>query len=274
MSAFLTPPGGTPTPAPPVNANTTFETIGIAGNGALTTVTTGAANTKGSYAYIGSTTNAWSGFFLNVGGAGVATLRFLMDVRIGGTTIILPDFYIRPGVAAATPLFIPLAIPASTLIEVRAQASAGTQSLPVALVGMVANSTTPPGFTQATALNADTANTFPSAPNIALQNSGPSWTQEVASTSGTYGAIYATADFNGTNLATAQDIAVDLATGSDASEVKFAEFVVRASAGTAGIQRAAAYFPIQIASGTRLTVGALAPTPGTDNIRVGLYGFF
>lgn len=94
-----------------------------------------AANTKGAYSEItSSTTNPIKGFILAVGTAGnvaLSTGNWFVDVAVGGAgseVVILPDWYLRStasadGILPAVSPIFPIEIPASTRIAVRAQST-------------------------------------------------------------------------------------------------------------------------------------------------------
>jgi len=272
VSGFFTAPGAASQPG---NPNATLESIGFAANGTPTQLTASAtANVKGSYATIGTTTSAWCGFFLHIGVASASTARFLLDIRIGGATVILPDFFVMPGTNIAGRVYVPLQIPASTLVEGRVQCSStGSQTISFAMTGSVASASLAPGFTQATALNVDTTNSRPSTIDIAETTSLTlPLTQLTASTAATYGAFIAVASASTATPGTAQHVTPVFATGASSSEVEFGRMLVNALNTTAGINHGYQYLSHSVASGTRLSAGALAAATG-DNIRVGLYGF-
>jgi hypothetical protein len=102
-----------------------FETLGEA-TGEGTTVT--AANgSKGSYATIGTTGFEYSGFWLVVSPANSSGFR--IDVAVSASDVIVfPDLGLdaRASGANASPvnIWVPIAVPASTAIKVRAQSTA------------------------------------------------------------------------------------------------------------------------------------------------------
>lgn len=256
----------------PSNPNITYEPLGFGASGAMTSLTSGGSNnTKGSYGSIGTTSSAWCGFWLNTGIANIATARYLLDIRVGSSTIILPDYYIHAGTTAAINCFVPLKVAANTLIEARIQSQTASNTLRVALNGILASSTLPPGFDAATALNVDTSATTPSTTNVPASSS-VSWTQLVASTAATYGAIMSASDTTTTAWTTAQDYTIILATGASSSEVEFFRYDAHTQAGTGLCQRSEGLAQKSIASGTRISAACLAATPNSDNARVAIYG--
>lgn len=269
MSVYISNAMGSSQPA---NPNITYEPLGFGTSGAMTSLTSGgSSNTKGSYGSIGTTSNAWCGFLLCTGTANIATARYLLDIRIGSSTIILPDYYIHAGTTASINRFVPLQVPTGTLIEARIQSQTASNTLPVAINGIVASTSLPPGFTQATALNVDTTSTTPSTTNVPASSS-VSWTQLVASTASTYGAIMSSSDTTTTAWTTAQDYTIILATGASPSETEFFRYTAHTQAGTGLCQRSEGLAQKSISSGTRLSAACLAATPNSDNARVALYG--
>lgn len=254
----------------PANPNKHRERIGYGTDGLKVLVTAGTANTKGNYATIGTTTSALCGFWLDVGLASSAGARYILDVRIGGATVILPNFFLHPGATIFCPIYIPLQIPAATLVEVRTQSGTASATLRIGISGVVADVAIPAGFTQATALLGDLTSTLPSTINVPLAST-IAWTTQLT-TAADYGALLVTFDSNGA-IVTAQDVGVTLATGLAAAEVEFALLSGYFTASSSSCQRGQGLIEKAIASGTRLSAGALAVTPGTDNIRVGLHGF-
>lgn len=263
--------------ASPTNPNYTLEVGGISSSGVLTSFTSGAANTAGSYGtLIASTAAAWAGFFLIPGSAATSTTRFMINIRIGGSTVILPDFYVRPATSVIDEIFIPLQVPVGSLVEANVRCSSATTAMGLGIQGIPASGAPFLGFTQATALNADTTNTRPSATDVPFASAAPSpFTQLVASTAAQYGALLAVLDGNATSPATTQDIFGVLATGASGSETQFAGRIPgRSSISSATVARTPHHlFERVVASGSRLSGTILCNTPGTDNGRIGLYGF-
>lgn len=255
------------------NPNDTYEALGYGTDGSLTLLTAaGSGNTKGSYATVGTTANAWAGFYIDIGNPNTAANRYILDIRTGGATIIMPDLYIQPGASSSGRVFVPLAVASGVLIEARVQCQTASGTLRIALSGRIASASTPPCYAQATALNADTTNTRASTTNVPYASSLGSYTQLIASTAATYGALLAVAADNGT-MATTQQTAHIVATGAAASEVALGRIAAGAANAAPIMPRGFRLFEQGISSGTRIAAASLAATPGTDNARIGLYGF-
>lgn len=258
----------------PSNPDVALESVGLTAYGG-TTVTSGSSNTKGSYASLGTTSNNWSGVWVCWTTASSSSARYLVDIRIGGSTVWIPDLYIAPSSAAVGPtgcLYLPLLLASGTAIDARCQSSVGSATLPISVVGVVASSATYPGFTTMTALNPDTTNTICGAAAIPIDNG---WDEIVASTSTTYGSLLALVGRASTAPGTGAYAAlVSVGTGAAASETAIIQ-------GSAWMGSTAPYMVNQalprrdksIASGTRLSAKAAASSPGSDGLTVGLYGF-
>lgn len=262
----------------PVNPDNSFESLGFGTSGALTNVLGGAANTKGSYSTIGTTSNQWSGFWLIGGQSDNAGARVLADVSIdNGSTVKVPNVYLRPGsggnASNSTALFFPINVPSSSVIRVRMQDSSGGTNMGFAVRGVITNANSPPCFDNAEALTAVTATTRASSINTALVSS-VAWTEQVASTARAYGAMMMLPG-DSTVDPTNQIMNLALATGAAASETEVwrqALSVLAANPYYRGddtqlIQKS-------FASGVRLSACALAASPGTSTVCVGLYGFY
>ncbi len=270
MSGFFFTPGGSSQPA---NPNITFEDIGFTSNGALTSVTAaGSTNTKGSYATIGTPSANCSGFWLHLGISPTIAHRFLMDLRVNSSTIILPDYYLQANNGMHARQFIPLKLTASQLVEARVQCSAASGTVTMAMSCVQASMSLAPGFDAATDLNTLSGNTLADDTNVPLQSTVSSYTQLVASTGANYGALLVAVSHNNTNLVTAQGATVIIATGGSGSEVPIARFALHNNTGATGVLAVNHTIQKAIASGTRLSAAVLANTPGTDNVRVGLWG--
>jgi hypothetical protein len=262
----------------PVNVNASYEDLGYGTDGSLTLVTGGAVHVKGTYVTLGTTANAWAGFELEIGDPSNAGNRHLIDIKIGGVAVVngtsgISNIYAQPAVSSGR-LRFPMAIAAGQTIEASIQSSTASGTLRLAATGRIANANTPPMFTTCTTLTTmDTAATRAAAGNITLASTLGTWTQLVASTGSTYGALLAVFGDNGTTPATAQQITAVIGTGAAPSEVALGRVAGHTATSSFLVSRMARLFETNIGSGTRIVAAALATTPGTDAIRAGLYGF-
>lgn len=259
----------------PGNPDISYEALGYtSGTGVMTSVASGSpANTKGSYVTIGTTTNAWCEFELQIWYNNNAF--FTMDLRIGGV-VLLPDLWVGGGQWFGCNYRVPLRVPAGTLIEARCQATTATNPLNIGLVGTIAHTSLPPGFAAGERINPANGTNFPNATNIPFSSSGPTWTQLAATTPRAYGAVLAGASYNGTNPGTLQNIkpviGVDPAAGG--SYVEYGFWNTHAQNSSAGINWNNRLFEQDIPAGASVAGAVRANTPGTDNARFWMIGFY
>lgn len=263
----------------PTNPNVTYEAAGFGSDGAGTTVTAGASNTKGSpsAALINPTTSNWTGLIFYAAAISAANQRWLFDISFdNGSTWAIQNVYAALS-ATGQPLLalkIPLIVASGAVIKVQAQCSTAAATVRVAVEGIVGGATNAPGFTTFTNLLADTSTTRPSSINVPFDDDGSSgWTELIPSTAATYGALLAVVDSNGTALGAIQAGTVMLATGTNPNETEFARWMVGFSTATIGVSRGwASPIETSIASSQRISAQIRVATPGTDNGRIGLYG--
>lgn len=256
------------------NATTTTEALT-----AQTVTANASANTKGSASTsLGTTAAAWSGFYVYLYNAANSAHRYLVDISFdNGSTWAVSDLFCHPATATTgTPLvryFIPLQVASGAVVVARCQASTGASSVTCWITGEVADSDRPPGFTVFEALNIDTTNTRPSATDVALN--GGSWVSLVDPTSNAYSAILSSVGDNGA-MAAANQFLVQLAAGTSGGggETEFARYLGSvASSVPLPRMQASPLFPVSVASGARISAQTSgAASPGTDSVRIGLYG--
>ena len=259
-----------------LNLNNAEEALGFATDGTTTLVTAGGSNnTKGTYVSFGTSANDWAGFWLYLGQGSASAGRYILDVRQGGATVIVPDLYVEPGQSLAPVLYwIPMAVTAG-LIEVRCQAENSSRTIRVGIVGIIRNSQSAPMYTTMTALNVDTTNTRASATDIVMQNSaGTTYGTLSASLPSTAGGFLFVPGGTGTSPATSQQTGFQFATGAAASEVPFAWHSTWISNAAASFSnRAPKFIEHTVASGARISVKPTVATPGTDAMRCAAYAF-
>lgn len=252
----------------PANPDIAYEPLGYGTDGALTPVVAGASvSVKGSYVTIGTTVNAWAGFYLEVSQV-TASARYALDIRAGGTTIIVPDFYVEG--AGNTRVFIPLQVAAGTLLEARSQCTNASSTMRIAVSGRIAAANIPPAFTTMTALTTFDTGTRPSTTAVPTAAT-IAWTQLVASTAAAYGALLIQVG-QGTIPATQQQATAYIAIGGAGSEVQIARMAAFAQTSSPSFVRAYRLIEKAIAAGTRLSAAMLAPA-ADNGPRVSIHGF-
>lgn len=278
MASYVT--GGGTSGGSPVNLNNTYESLGFTTSFVGTACTSGNGSKGSASATLGTTSAAYSGFWLHVTWASTSNSRYLADVSFdGGSTWAIQNFYAEPnssGMSTAAYWF-PMNVPNGSDIRIRSQ-STGTTTFRAWVQGALTNANSLPMFNTFTALNADTTNSRPSGGDITMvANGSTTFTTLVASTAAEYGAIMAVIGAPSTGaVTTGQMVMLNVATGAAASEV----VIGRLAAGAQ--QASAASFRTQggvtllktIAAGTRLSAQVQSNTQGANDLAVvGLYGF-
>ncbi|MES2034889.1 MAG: hypothetical protein V4466_12000 [Pseudomonadota bacterium] len=207
-----------------VNPNTTYEWLDAATAGGKT-VTTGAANTNGGYAIIGTSTHDYSAITLLFSQAASASNRYLCILSIdGGSTALTPPIFVNQNnTSGYFRINLPLAISSGAQFAMKCQSSAATSTLKIIVVGTVKTATGAPGFSVMEALTtADTSATLPSTtPSISLTSG--LWVA-IATSSQAYGAVLCIIGNTATApTGTADDYSALLGTGAAGSEVAVME---------------------------------------------------
>jgi len=258
------------------NLNNAYELLGFNGTtGAGVGLTSGVVNTKGTGAAIGTTSSAWAGFWMVLGVGNTAGNRYMIDLSDdgGSTWAMVPNYFWWPATSGGPAMvWVPLAVAASTVIHARCQSNAASATTSVALIGAVDNAQSAPMYTTMTALNTDTATTLPST-DVPLNGAG--YTTLVASTAAQYGAFHLVLSYNGTQPGTSQALLAYLASGAAFSEADFAYMPGHGLAANPQAHRNFTPMPfdVTVASGQRISAKIIANMTGTDNYRIGVYGF-
>lgn len=275
---LISPPSAGSTPA---NVDNTYESLGFSSTFVGTPCTAGNGSKGSASATLGSTSAAWSGFWLYIAWSSTSNSRYLMDIsKDGGSTWFVANFYVEPSISgtAVSMFWFPLNVASGCDLRIRSQSNGAAQTFRAWVRGVVTNSNSRPLFSTFTALNADTTNSRPSGSDITMVASGSTTFSElVASTAATYGALAAVlAAPSGGAVTTNQMVMLALASGAAAAEAIFARH------GNAANSASAASFRTQpgllvdkaIPAGTRLSCQVFSNTQGAnDKALVGLYGF-
>lgn len=269
MSGFTPLGGGS---SKPNNPALTYEALGFS-SGAGVTLTAGSANVLGSYATIGTTSNALCGFYIDVVNFSNTSARYQVNVRTGGSTVILSNYQIVPSLGSIR-VRVPIAIATSTLVEMALRSSSATATCKAMIVGIIDSSTTAAGLSSATDLvGASTASTYAGTADVPISDT---WTELVASSAATYSAILPVVSISPTaNPTVGQSTGLIIGTGASSSEVQFGPSQIFTLSGTSPFAVLASLIPIEasISSGTRIAAKLTASNNATgDVLRVGLWG--
>lgn len=273
MSAFYgAPAGGTSLTSQP-----TLETLG-GGTGTGTTVTGGAADTKGSYATLGTTTFAWEGFDLLMQGGGNADV-FRVDVAYnsGSDTIVVADvfFDITASAVMSHRIWCPVQIPSGAAVKVRCQSDGGaSRTLIVIATGYSAGkggATGKSGIISLTDYGTAGADTLPANPVTMTGQTFTAWTDLCASTSATVIEFWAHVSRHGDSTRTTSQILIEIGVGAAAAEVKIG--AMESEQNTSGIYNSSCNFPCYIPSGSRISYRVqTSDNTTTDSISIGAVG--
>jgi len=260
--------------SPSANLDVDFEILGLTSDGTGTQVTTGSSNTKGSYVTMGTSSFDYCGITLVIGPQSTAADRYLFDVSFdNGTTAHISNVFnqIAAGNGMSFFYFDKVKATSSSIIRVRAQSSSATRNVNVYVIGWKRTANDPPGFTSCTNIVADTTTSFASTVDLTLDNT---WIQHVASSADKYSAFALGFGHNGSAPSTQQSARVSLGTGASSSEVElFAQGVVIGTGSPYFRGQGISQFKKTVNAGTRISLRANATTPGTDALRVAIYGF-
>jgi hypothetical protein len=239
-------------------AGTRSEVLGNPGTGEGTTVTTGVANTKGSYADLGTATFAYAGMVLMVSSVSGARVRLDLAVDTGGgNQIVVEDLFMDftgGGIAAAVHVVLPIHVPSGATIRARAQSNGSGISLRAMLIGYAMDT---PGFSrvrQVKPLNAwggSAASATDPASFVALTgNTYTAWTEVTASAPDQCFGLLVALGNNGATARGNTRIVVDIGVGGAGSEVLIGTIMVGQTANGPGAM--SAMMPVHVAAGSRV----------------------
>lgn len=230
-----------------------------------TTITSGAANTKGSYTELAaSSAFACNGVYIEVLASTLSTgRRFLLDIATGAAaseSVVIPNIIVEGGLGTSSlqggvTIYFPLAIASGTRISARCQDSTGSGTIIMAITLIAAGDT--PGCAAFTANGANTGTSAGASidPGGTVDTKG-AYTELVASTAAV--SQYAVLVIHGAaNSAPAgYQWAIDIATGAAASEVVLAPDLRNGTSTSGGKIARSFSFPTYIAASTRIAVRA------------------
>lgn len=262
----------------PLNEDTDYEFVafGVQDQGGVSLGSAGVTNTKGTPVQVtAATADDWAGFDLIV--FSNLNVRSLIDISISGNsfaTPAVPNLYMRPSAGGAgdgrCEAYIPLNVPAASDIYARIQNPSTGVNTPVAIRGRKRSAKSPPCFDVMEALVS--GSTTHAGATVSMTNSVV-WTEIVASTSQTYGALLTILGEESSITANKKG-GLRLAVGSSGSEVEFWRQTWRAATGNPLI-RSDGYRLIEktIPAGSRISACVITDMPNSDTASVGLWGF-
>lgn len=257
----------------------TYETIGeVAASTNGTTVTAGAANTKGSYAELVASSGITCHEFILEVVTQSAAASYLLDIATGGAgseTVVLSNILVGQGGSGRGSTFIrlPLSIPSGTRISARCQST--TASATMNIMGHLVNHVSLGSPTWDTM-----GNTTADSGGIQIDPGGTAhtkgaWVEIVASSSALFNLLALFISNQGNSVASSAQWFFDIGTGAGGAETPIiSDIPFRATAAADDINPSAYLFPVSIAAGTRIAVRAQCSTADatdrlTDVILVG-----
>lgn len=255
-------------------------TAGSATSG--TTVTAaGSANTKGSWASLGTPSFQYE--FVNVGVMQVAASAKMFDLGIndgsGNWHVIAGDLHL-PGNKQADLMWsyaLPLRVKSGQELGMRVQASTASHTLICSITGFSKGVNGAPGYSRLERISTSGTSRGTNVDAGATANTKGAWAQLNASTSNAYDALYCVLGFGGDTSRTATATALlDIGVGAAASEqVLIENYFLRWSTTNDGPELNVGVLPIPIGSSKRV-VARLACSDTVDGDRdldINLYGF-
>jgi len=245
-----------------------FQTVGAdtaASTG--TTMTGGAANTKGAYAeVVASTAFDAHGLLVIFSNGSASYLDYLVDVAVGASgleTIIAENLHAGAGDGAqtidATGYLLPIFIPAGTRLSARVQSSGASATLRIVIVLLGAGFITPPGLGRVTTYGANTADSGGTQidPGGTAHTKG-AYSEIVASTTNPIRQLTIAMGNMANALRTTALWLVDLAVGAAGAEQVLIENIMLNCGGSVDLIQPQVFPPlgVNIPAGTRLAARA------------------
>lgn len=136
-----------------------YEDLTFASGGLGLTNSNG-ANALSGYTSLSTPANDLSGLFVTMYNNSSTSSRAQLTIRANGSTIIVPDLYIKSDTGDICEVYIPIKVAAGTTLEAAIRTSSNSQTRNLTIEGEIANSTDAPGYTSMTALLVGTAATI------------------------------------------------------------------------------------------------------------------
>ncbi len=251
--------------APSLGASARYQMLGRSGGGGTQITANATANTKGSYATLGTASFDYDGFWVAITSVVSGTIyRQRVDIAVNtgsSDQVIAEDVYYDGSVSgawydnSARSFFVPVKIPRGAVVKARCQSSTGSGTLLAAVNGMQGDARMISGF-RALKSATDWSGTDPTN-SLALSGATLSgWTQVTASTPARFAGLYLGLDSLGTAPGFAACI-FDIGWGTAGSE-RVLTSIGTASYGSSGVSplfyAPAGPFPCDLPAGTRLAV--------------------
>jgi hypothetical protein len=253
-----------------VGRNTSSASQGIA-------VTSGAANTKGSYAQlIATTTQRMDGFWFHW--MSITNTDGLVDVAIGasGSEALVVENMAIASANACDSVWVPLEIPKGVRVAVRWQAVTASSTIHVGLSALLGGFRTPRAFQRAATFGANTATSRGVSVDAGgTANTFGAWTEIVAATAFPLRALYVGHQRTGDFTQIVQ-VLLDIGYGAAGGEITLIHQLMGYNDGTDNRKTPTGTHPVHVPAGSRLVARLRADNNANNANRrasVSLIGF-
>jgi hypothetical protein len=255
----------------PIVAATRYETLGITtGQGVV--VTTGAINTKGSAATIGTTGFAYKGFHIALANFISTGASYRVDViaNSGTDEVIVQDFHVdnrNASTNALLTIYFPIAVAAGAVLKVRAQASTATLTFRASIIGFTGSAELQNGF-RASLAATDFTNSDPTNSVTPSGTTQTGWTTMQASTPARFAGLYVMPTGIGSTSGVATQATFDIGHGTAGNEVPIVTGIATRMTAAAAMVTPMAYGPFFCDIGAASRLAFRMQNAVTSNIAV------
>jgi hypothetical protein len=182
-----------------LGASARYQTLGRSGGGGTQITASATANTKGSYATLGTTGFDYDGFWVTITSVvSGTTYRQRVDLAVntgGSDQVVAEDVYYDGSITgewydnSGAGFFVPVKIPGGAVVKARCQSSTGSGTLLVSINGMQGDARLVSGF-RALKSATDWTNTDPTNSLTLGGTTLSGWTQVMASTPVRFAGLY------------------------------------------------------------------------------------
>lgn len=265
--------------AQPLVSSARYETQGLSTGTGTTITPSGTANSKGSYAALGSATGCeYDGFFVAVtGNSGGGTTSYLIDIAADNTTqeVIAANLFFDPAAAGSyvgdmQHIYVPVKVKKGATLYARCSSNSGGGTVSVSTLGYAGDGRMLPGFSQMICATDITGGD----PANSITLSGTSltgWVQIQAATTNRLAGLMIRLDDKRSVLGTTTAAMFELGMGASGSEVSLGIKFATMLGGAYGLGRSD-WLPCSVPAAKRLAARAQCANADTNSLSLFLYG--